>query len=122
MTSIVTKGASADGSVLVSHSNDSYDSDPGIFYASELGRVALERCRTAREAIHLMGKMIDEYGLWGTGETLLVADKDEGWVLEMQPTPSGKGGFISLRHPSRQAPDRAGYHESSSGLLRRNKV
>lgn len=32
-TTIVTKGASADGSVFVSHSNDSYDSDPNIAYA-----------------------------------------------------------------------------------------
>ena len=72
----------------------------GLFYASELGRVALERCRTAREAVRLMGSLIDEYGLWGTGETLLVADADEGWVLEMQPTPSGKGGFwIAQRVP-----------------------
>ena len=72
----------------------------GIFYASELGRVALERCRTAREAVRLMGEMIDAYGLWGTGETLLVADKEEGWVLEMQPTPSSKGGFwIAQRVP-----------------------
>ncbi|MBR5910312.1 MAG: C69 family dipeptidase [Schwartzia sp.] len=72
----------------------------GIFYAAELGRVALERCRTAREAIRLMGELIDEYGLWGTGETLLVADRDEGWVLEMQPTPTGKGGFwIAQRVP-----------------------
>ncbi len=72
----------------------------GIFYAPELGRVALERCRTAREAVRLIGSLIDEYGLWGTGETLLVADKDEGWVVEMQPTPSGKGGFwIAQRVP-----------------------
>lgn len=72
----------------------------GIFYASELGRVALERCRTAREAVRLMGGLIDQYGLWGTGETLLVADRDEGWVLEMQPTPTGKGGFwIAERVP-----------------------
>ena len=72
----------------------------GLFYASELGRVALERCRTAREAIRVMGALIDEYGLWGTGETLLVADKEEGWVLEMQPTPTGKGGFwIAQRVP-----------------------
>ena len=72
----------------------------GIFYASELGRIALERCRTAQEAIRLMGDLIDKYGLWGTGETLLVADKNEGWVLEMQPTPTGKGGFwIAQRVP-----------------------
>ena len=72
----------------------------GIFYAAELGRVALERCRTAREAIRLMGDLIDRYGLWGTGETLLVADREEGWVLEMQPTPAGEGGFwIAQRVP-----------------------
>lgn len=65
----------------------------GIFYSSELGRVALERCKTAKEAIALMGDLIDKYGLWGTAETLLVADKDEGWVIEMEPNPSGKGGF-----------------------------
>ncbi len=65
----------------------------GLFYASELARVALERCRTAREAVVLMGELIDQYGLWGTGETLLVADADEGWVMEMQPVPSGQGGL-----------------------------
>ena len=72
----------------------------GIFYASELGRVALERCRTARDAVRLMGRLIDQYGLWGTGETLLVADREEGWVMEMQPAPTGKGGFwIAQRVP-----------------------
>lgn len=65
----------------------------GIFYSSELGCVALERCKTAREAIKLMGALIDEYGLYGTAETLFVADKNEGWILEMQPIPSGKGGL-----------------------------
>lgn len=72
----------------------------GIFYSAELGRVALERCKTAREAIELMGKLIDEFGLYGTAETLIVADRNEGWVLEMQPTPSGRGGlWIAERIP-----------------------
>lgn len=65
----------------------------GIFYASELGRVALERCKTAREAVGLMGSLIDEYGLWGTAESLAVADRDEAWIFEMLPAPAGKGGF-----------------------------
>ena len=30
-----------------------------------------------------MGELIDEYGYYGTGETLLVGDKEEGWVFEM---------------------------------------
>ncbi|MBO5587863.1 MAG: C69 family dipeptidase [Acidaminococcaceae bacterium] len=72
----------------------------GLFYADELGRVAMERCKTAREAIALMGSLIDEYGLWGTAETLIVADKNEGWVLEMQPAPDQKGGlWIAERIP-----------------------
>ena len=70
-----------------------YKEGGGFFYSSELGRVAMERCKTAREAIKLMGELIDEYGLFGTAETLFVADKDEGWLFEMQPTPSGKGGL-----------------------------
>ncbi len=70
-----------------------YKEGGGIFYADELGRVALERCTTAREAVRLMGSLVDEYGLWGTAETLVVADKNEGWVFEMQPTPDGKGGL-----------------------------
>jgi dipeptidase len=64
-----------------------------IFYASELSRVALERCKTAREAILLMGRMIDDYGYYGTGETLPVADADEAWVMEMAPSPTGQGGL-----------------------------
>lgn len=59
--------------------------EPGkrIFYSSALSRVALERCTTAREAIKLMGELIEKYGYYGTGETLLVADPNEGWVMEM---------------------------------------
>ena len=54
-----------------------------LFYSAELSRVALERCKTAREAIKLMGALIDKYGYYGTGETLTVADANEGWVFEM---------------------------------------
>lgn len=54
-----------------------------LFYNAELSRIVLERCTNAREAVELMGKMIDEYGYYGTGETLLVADTEEGWVFEM---------------------------------------
>ncbi|QVL36868.1 dipeptidase [Aminirod propionatiphilus] len=69
--------------------------EPGrrILYSSELSRIALERCRTAREAIALMGDLIERYGLYGTGETLPVADREEGWVMEMAPSPDGEGGL-----------------------------
>ena len=77
------------------HSRLENNPEPGkrLFYSSELARVALERCVTAREAIKLMGELIDTYGIYGTGETLLVADREEGWVFEMAPSPTGEGGL-----------------------------
>ena len=59
--------------------------EPGkrLFYAAELSRVALERSKTAIEAIGVMADMIANYGYYGTGETLLVGDSDEAWVMEM---------------------------------------
>lgn len=89
-------GECTDGSFVAN------DPEPGrrIFYSSELARVALERCRTAREAIRLMGELIETYGYYGTGETLPMADKDEAWVMEMAPSPEGVGGlWVAQRVP-----------------------
>lgn len=59
------------------------DPDRRIFYSAELSRVALERCSTAVDAVHLIGNLIEDYGYWGTGETLLLGDPEEAWVMEM---------------------------------------
>jgi dipeptidase len=64
-----------------------------IFYSAELSRVAAERCKTAREAVELIGSLIETYGYYGTGETLPVGDTKEGWVIEMAPSPEGEGGL-----------------------------
>ena len=49
--------------------------------------IAMERCRTAREAIQTMGKLAEEhgYGYHDSGEMLAVADPDEVWVFEIMP-------------------------------------
>ncbi len=71
-----------------------------MFYSAELSRVALERCKTAREAVELMGKLVEEYGYYGTGETLPLADAKEAWVFEVTPSPSGTGGlWVAQRVP-----------------------
>jgi len=71
-----------------------------IFYSAELTRVALERTKTAQEAIELIGYLIETYGYYGTGETLPVADKNEAWVIEMAPSPEKKGGlWVAKRVP-----------------------
>lgn len=64
-----------------------------IFYSSGLSNVALERCTTAREAIELVGDLIETYGYYGTGETLIFADTEEAWVIEMCSSPEGTGGL-----------------------------
>jgi len=72
-----------------------------IFYSAELSRVALERCKTARCAIELIGELIDTYGYYGTGEVLPIADTKEGWVLEMAPCPDkGKGLWVAKKVPN----------------------
>jgi len=76
--------------------------EPGkrIFYSAELSRVALERCKTARCAIGLIGELIDTYGYYGTGEVLPIADTKEGWVLEMAPSPDKvKGLWVAKKVP-----------------------
>ncbi|MBN1829151.1 MAG: C69 family dipeptidase, partial [Deltaproteobacteria bacterium] len=77
--------------------------EPGkrIFYSSELSRVALERCKTARDSVKLMGELIEKYGYYGTGETLIVADPEEGWVMEMAGYDmNGAGGvWVAQRVP-----------------------
>ncbi len=72
-----------------------------IFYSQELSRIALERCKKACEAIELMGGLIEEYGYYSTGETLLVADEDEAWVFEMCALPDEEyhSAWVAQRVP-----------------------
>lgn len=56
----------------------------GMFMIEELQRVALQRCKTAREAIRLMGDLIREYGYGDGGEALTIADPNEVWLFEVQ--------------------------------------
>lgn len=49
---------------------------------SDLSRIAMERAGSAREAVEILGELIDEYGYttYG-GNSHLFADEDEGWVF-----------------------------------------
>lgn len=65
-----------------------------IFYTTELSNIAMERCKTSREAVELIGTLIDKYGYYDTGETLIFRDPKEVWIIEMWGgTPSGTGGY-----------------------------
>ena len=56
--------------------------ETGIDYGS-LIYIALERCRTAREAIECMTSLVKEYGYASEGESFTIADTEEVWILEM---------------------------------------
>lgn len=54
-----------------------------MFDIAELMRVAAERCKYAKDAVKLMGQLANEYGYYGDGEAIYVADKNEGWLFEI---------------------------------------
>lgn len=58
------------------------DKTGGIDYGS-LIYIALQRCKTAREAIATMTSLADEYGYCSEGESFSIADKEEVWIMEM---------------------------------------
>jgi dipeptidase len=55
----------------------------GMFMIEELERIALERCKTAREAIKLIGELVKEYGYGDFGECITIADGKEVWHFEI---------------------------------------
>ncbi len=62
---------------------DTMRNEKGMFMIEELQRIALERCSTAREAIKLMGRLIEKYGYGDSGECLTIADPREVWIFEV---------------------------------------
>jgi len=55
----------------------------GILDYGSLMWIALERARTAREAVRLIGELVAEHGYASTGESLSIADPNEVWLLEI---------------------------------------
>ena len=58
------------------------DTSAVIDYGS-LIYIALERSKTAREAIKVMAELVAEYGYASEGESFSIADPNEVWILEM---------------------------------------
>lgn len=69
-----------------------------LFSNAELSKIALERCKTARCAVKLMGFLAEsEGGFYGEsddvdtgGEALVVADPSQAWVFHIMADPSGR--------------------------------
>ena len=55
----------------------------GVIDYGSLIYIALQRSKTAREALQIMTSLVEQYGYYSEGETFSVADKNEAWILEM---------------------------------------
>jgi dipeptidase len=66
----------------------------GMFMIEELEKIALQRCKTAREAITLIGNLAEEYGYADLAECITLADPKEVWQLEIAGSGKGKPSSI----------------------------
>ena len=73
----------------------------GIIDYGSLIYIALQRSKTAREAIEVMTTLTNQYGYYSSGKSFSIADPNEAWILEM----IGKGGvekgtvWVAVRTP-----------------------
>lgn len=73
----------------------------GILDYGSLIYIALQRAKTAREAISVMTSLVEKYGYNSEGETFSICDPNEAWIMEMQGTGAGSKGvvWVALRIP-----------------------
>jgi len=71
------------GVVICSDGSQSKESNKTGEAGYYLRKTLAERSRSAREAVNLAGKIIEEYGYSHSGRTYCIADPDEAWVLEV---------------------------------------
>ena len=58
----------------------------GIIDYGSLMYLALQRAKTAREAIMVMTSLAEQYGYCSEGETFTICDPEEAWIMEMMGT------------------------------------
>ena len=73
----------------------------GIMDYGSLIYVALQRSKTAREAIKVMTTLANTYGYNSEGETFTICDPKEAWIMEMMGKgPGSKGAvWVAMRIP-----------------------
>ena len=76
------------------------DPNGGIDYGS-LIYIALQRAKTAREAIQIIVDLANTYGYASSGESFSIIDNDEAWIMELiGKGPNNKGiVWVALRIP-----------------------
>ena len=69
--------------------------DPnGIVDYGSLIYITLQRAKTARQAINIMGELVETYGYYSSGESFSLADPREVWIMEMISKGPNKRGAV----------------------------
>lgn len=73
----------------------------GIMDYGSLIYVTLQRAKTAREAIQVMDRLVQDHGYYSSGESFSIADPNEVWIMEMiGKGPNNKGAvWVAVRIP-----------------------
>ena len=73
----------------------------GILDYGSLIYIALQRSKTAREAISVMTRLVETYGFCSDGETFTICDPNEAWIMEMMGKGPGSKGvvWVAVRIP-----------------------
>lgn len=74
----------------------------GLLHYKDLMTLALQRAKTAMEAIKVMTGLVEEYGYRASGESFSIADKKEAWIMEIiGPGKGGKGAiWVAMKVPN----------------------
>jgi dipeptidase len=98
--------------------------DPdGIVDYGSLMFIALERSRTAREAIKIMADLVQEYGYGSDGESFSISDPNEVWYMEMMPMGEQKGAvWVAIRIPDGYVSGHANAARITTFTLRNGKT
>ena len=98
--------------------------DPnGIVDYGSLMFIALERSRTAREAIKIMADLVEEYGYGSDGESFSISDPNEVWYMEMMPKGEEKGAvWVAIRIPDGYVSGHANAARITTFILRNGKT
>ncbi|MDX1699399.1 MAG: C69 family dipeptidase, partial [Melioribacteraceae bacterium] len=74
----------------------------GLIDYGSLMYIALQRSKSAREAIKIMTNLVDTYGYYSSGESFSIGDKNEAWILEIIGKGEGNTGAVWV---ARKVPD-----------------
>lgn len=88
----------------------------GLLDYGSLIYIALQRSKTAQQAIDVMTQLVAEYGYCSEGETFSICDKNEAWIMEMIGKGPGQKGavWVAIRIPD----DCIAVHANSSRITR----